>query len=81
MKWQRSDRSEEDYRNAPLRIQKAFDKQIRLLAENILHPSLHAKKYNESKDLWQARVSKDWRFYFMIESDTYIVVRIIPHPK
>ena len=81
MKWQHSDRSEEDYRNAPLRIQKAFDKQIRLLTENILHPSLHAKKYDESKDLWQARVSKDWRFYFMIESDTYIVVRIIPHPK
>lgn len=81
MKWQRSDRSEEDYRNAPLRVQKAFDRQIRLLTENILHPSLHAKKYDESKDLWQARVNKDWRFYFVIESDTYIVVRIIPHPK
>jgi len=51
MKWQHSDRSEEDYRNAPLRMQKAFDKQIRLLTENILHPFLHAKKYDESKDL------------------------------
>jgi mRNA interferase RelE/StbE len=80
MKWQHSDLSEEDYQNAPLRIQKAFDKQIRLLTVNILHPSLHAKKYDESKDLWQARVSRDWRFYFMIESQMYIIVRIIPHP-
>ena len=81
MKWQHSDRSEEDYQKAPLRIQKAFDKQARLLAENLLHPSLHAKKFNEWGDVWQARVNKDWRFYFKIESDTYIIVRIVPHPK
>ncbi len=64
-----------------MRIQKAFDKQARLLAANLLHPSLHAKKFDESGDTWQARVNKDWRFYFQIEDDTYIVVRIVPHPK
>ena len=26
-----------------------------------MHPSLRAKKYDESQDLWQARVTKDWR--------------------
>jgi plasmid maintenance system killer protein len=51
------------------------------LIENLQHPSLRAKKFSESEDLWQARVNKDWRFYFKIESDTYIIVRIIPHPK
>ena len=81
MKWQHSNRSEADYNNVPLRIQKAFDKQVRLLAANLLHPFLRAKKFSESEDLWQARVNKDWRFYFKIESDTYIIVRIIPHPK
>ena len=81
MKWQHSDRSEQDYQSAPLRIQKAFDKQARLLAANLLHPSLRAKKYDESLDLWQARVTKGWRFFFLIENDTYIIVRIVPHPK
>ena len=45
------------------------------------HPALHAKKYDESRDLWQARVNRDWRFYFVIASDTYVITDIIPHPK
>ena len=34
-----------------------------LLADNLQHPSLHAKKYDESTGLWQARVNRSWRFY------------------
>jgi hypothetical protein len=30
---------------------------------------------------WQARVTKDWRFYFLIRGDTYILQDIVPHPK
>ena len=62
-------------------VRRAFLKQVGLLAENLAHPSLHAKKYDESKDLWQARVNKDWRFYFHIVGDTYLIRDIIPHPK
>jgi plasmid maintenance system killer protein len=54
---------------------------VRFLADNLQHPSLHAKKYDESQGVWQARINKAWRFYFLIENDTYIIVRIIPHPK
>jgi len=66
---------------APPNVRKAFYKQARLLAENLHHPSLHAKKYDESQDLWQARVNKDWRFFFIIVEKTYIVLDVIPHPK
>jgi mRNA interferase RelE/StbE len=62
-------------------VRKAFFKQVRLLAENLHHPSLRAKKYDEAADLWQARVNKDWRFYFIIKDDTYIVLDVVPHPK
>ena len=51
---------------APRIVQKAFDKQSRLLLENMRHPSLRVKKYDESRDLWQARVNDSWRFYFII---------------
>ena len=68
-------------KNAPSNVRKAFFKQIKFLAVNLHHPSLHAKKYDERRDLWQARVTKDWRFYFVIQSDTYIVLDVIPHPK
>ena len=68
-------------KNLPLPVRKAFYKQAGYLVENLHHPSLRAKKFSESENLWQARVNKDWRFYFQIESDTYIIVRIVPHPK
>ena len=62
-------------------MRKAFFKQVKFLEQNLLHPSLHAKKYDEAKDLWQARVNKDWRFYFTITDDTYRIEKVIAHPK
>jgi len=66
---------------APLAVKKAFFKQIRLLEQNLRHPSLRAKKYDEVNDRWQARVNKDWRFYFTISDDVYRILKLIPHPK
>ncbi|MBZ5538275.1 MAG: hypothetical protein LAO31_20165 [Acidobacteriia bacterium] len=31
--------------------------------------------------IWQARVNRDWRFYFVITGETYLILNIIPHPK
>jgi plasmid maintenance system killer protein len=47
---------------APAPVQRAFIKQINFLIRDLAHPSLHAKKYDEAKDLWQARINDDWRF-------------------
>ena len=69
------------YNDAPKRIQKAFDKQSGLLLHDLRHPSLRAKKYDESRDLWQARVTGDWRFYFSIVDDTYLIQGVTKHPK
>jgi plasmid maintenance system killer protein len=52
-----------------------------LLVHSLHHPSLHAKKYDEANDRWQARVNKNWRFYFKIIGDTYHILKLIPHPK
>ena len=68
-------------RDAPPDVRMAFLKQVRFLAQDLRHPSLHAKKYDESKDRWQARINKHWRFYFNIVGDTYVVRDIVPHPK
>jgi mRNA interferase RelE/StbE len=67
--------------DAPTSVRKAVFKQIALLEKNLHHPSLRAKKFDESRDLWQARVNRDWRFYFQIVGDVHYVVDIIPHPK
>ena len=47
----------EQLADAPPSVRKAFDKQVGLLAENLRHPSLRAKKYDEANDIWQARVT------------------------
>ena len=62
-------------------IHKKFYKQSSFLLNNFHHPSLRAKKYDESQDLWQARVDKNVRFYFKIKNDTYILTDIKNHPK
>jgi mRNA-degrading endonuclease RelE of RelBE toxin-antitoxin system len=69
------------YRKAPLPIQRAFDKQSALLLQNLHHPSLRAKKYGGAGDLWQARVTDAWRFYFTIEGDCCRLHEIRKHPK
>lgn len=61
--------------------QAKFDKQLAFLLSNLRHPSLRAKKYDEAQDIWQARVDDDYRFYFTIQGDSYILLSIIPHPK
>lgn len=80
MKRRYTERFLRGYNEAPLQIRKAFDKKADLLLKNLRHPSLRAKKYDKAHGIWQARVTRDWRFYFTIEGDTYVFLDIIPHP-
>ena len=54
---------------------------MRFLVSNLSHPSLRAKKYDEAVDLRQARVNRDWRFYFTIAGDTFVIEDVIARPK
>jgi len=46
---------------------------------DIRHPSLRAKKYDEERGIWQARVTDNVRFYFAIEGDMYLLLDIEKH--
>jgi mRNA-degrading endonuclease RelE of RelBE toxin-antitoxin system len=81
MKLHATERMRKSYEAAPPRIKRAFDKQSELLARNLRHPSLRAKKFDEKRGVWQARVNGGWRFYFTIEGDTYIILGLKPHAK
>lgn len=52
-----SERFRRSYEGAPSHIQRAFDRRIKLLLRNLRHPSLRAKKYDEARGIWQARVN------------------------
>ena len=74
-------RFRKQYQKLSKERQARFDKQLAFLLSNLRHPSLRVKKYDEANDIWQARVDDDYRFYFQIEDDTYMLLSIIPHPK
>ena len=64
MKREFSEQFNKSYKAAPLDVQKSLDKQLRFLLSNLRHPSLRAKKFDETLSLWQARVTRGWRFLF-----------------
>lgn len=74
-----TERFRRSYETASPQIQQTFLKQAGFLLQNLRHPSLRAKKYDDVR--WQARVNSGWRFYFRIEGDAYILLDIIRHPK
>lgn len=76
-----SHRARRQYEALSSTLRHQVDKQLAHLLTDLRHPSLHAKKYDEKEGLWQGRVTRDWRFYFTIEADTYDIVSIVPHPK
>jgi mRNA-degrading endonuclease RelE of RelBE toxin-antitoxin system len=74
-------RARRDFADLSPDLKTRVRKQLDLLSGNLLHPSIQAKKYDESNDVWQGRVNRDYRFYFQIVADDYVIIRIIPHPK
>lgn len=76
-----SERFARSFQEAPEKIQRDFGKQLAHLLRDIRHPSLRAKKYDEARSIWQARVNGGWRFYFIIKGDLYELIDIMPHPK
>lgn len=67
------------YLTLPQLIQKAFGKQLGLLLSDIKHPSLRAKIFDPQERIWQARVTKGYRFYFTIEGDLITLHEIKGH--
>lgn len=68
-----------NYRGLPVRTKTKFEKQIQFLLKDLRHPSLRAKKFDESNDVWQARVDNKYRFYFQIRKDIYFILNIMKH--
>lgn len=86
MKLIRSDRCKDDFKRLPKHLQRRTEKALHLFAENLRHPSLRAKKMEgqldtEGREIWEARVTKAYRFTFVIDRDTYILRRVGPHEE
>lgn len=81
MKLAYTERFKRSYEDAPEGVRRAFDRRAAFLRADLRHPSLRAKKYDQSRGIWQARVNRDCSFYFTIDDDVIYLLEIMPHPK
>jgi len=76
-----TERAVKDYKALPIGIQELVDKQFAFLLIDLRYPSIRAKKYDEGKNIWQGRIDRYYRFYFIIDGECYVILSIIKHPK
>lgn len=81
MKLSWTQRGQNDYEALPHSARQLADKQLDFLVKNLRHPSLKAKKYSEERGVWQARITRDYRAYFLINKDAYVILAVTKHPK
>lgn len=74
-------RADKEFHALSKELQVVAKKQFSFLLASINHPSLRAKKYDEEDGVWQGRINRSYRFYFVIEGDTYCIIGITKHPK
>ena len=55
-------RAKRDFAELPAALKTQVRKQFDLLQDNLRHPSLQAKKYDDRNDIWQGRVNRSYRF-------------------
>ena len=67
------------YNSLPQRIRRLTDKQLELLLSNPQYPSLQIKKMEDSRDIWEGRITKNYRFTFCIQGATYILRKVGTH--
>jgi mRNA interferase RelE/StbE len=81
MKFVRTDPFKKDWQKLPEEIKERARKSLRLLAADLRYPSLRAKKLKSREDVWEARITKGYRFTFQIVGDTYILRSIGKHEE
>jgi len=67
------------YKKLPKFVQKKADRILTLLAQDLRHPSIRAKKIQGADDIWEGRVDKFHRFTFQINNDEIVLRSIGVH--
>lgn len=81
MKFQRTARFKRVYEKLDPEQQNAVKKALRLMAENINHPSLRVKRIQGTKKIWEASATSSLRITFERENDLIILRNCGEHNK
>jgi len=70
---------ENDYLKLSAGLQKRTDQKLKLLSENLSHPSLRVKKVRGREGVYEGSINIHYRFLFSITEDAYIILRVGTH--
>ena len=79
MKLQTTRPFDRDYAELPEGKKERVDKQLALLLLNPRHPSLRLKRIRGAADIWEVRVSRNYRLTLQLAGDTYLLRRVGSH--
>jgi mRNA-degrading endonuclease RelE of RelBE toxin-antitoxin system len=75
-----------DFKKLPKAIKRRTEAALRLLTSNPHHPSLQVKKGRGEilkgyENIFEGRITRDYRFFFLIETGVYILLRCGRHEE
>jgi mRNA-degrading endonuclease RelE of RelBE toxin-antitoxin system len=73
----------QDYKRLSEKIRKRAENKLRLFLQNPRHPSLQTRKLQSDPTgkTWYGRITRNYRFTFEIEGDTYLLKNIGSHEE
>lgn len=66
------------YKSLPQEVKNRVKETLRTFSTNPRYPSLHTKKIKSTKNIWEMRVSSDYRITFQMVKD-YLILRNVGH--
>lgn len=73
MRFQRTERFKRMYKKLDLSQQNNIKKALKLMVENINHPSLRVKRVQGANGVWEASATMDLRITFEWENDLIVL--------
>ena len=75
----RAERFKKDFKQLPTEIQRRMAKALELFLTNSRHPSLHVKKMEGAPDIWELRVTDNYRITFQFLQEGVLLRRVGTH--
>ena len=75
----RTERFKKDFKRLPQDIQSKFPTVLERFLSNPRYPSLHAKKMEGVRDIWELRVTDNYRVTFQFVQEGVLLRRIGTH--
>ena len=74
-----AERFKRNFKALPAAIQKRFEQKLELFLNDPRHRSLNIHKYHGADLVWEAYISKQYRFTFSVTKESIIFRNIGPH--